>query len=408
MKTAMLSTLLGLSLAGCSLFQVTVNGKPVGGAAGTEAPADGTAPAAGDGTTVATEQGPAKLPGRDIKLAESLAEPVVLEGKHTGEQMVPVKITSKTPRKISVIVLGGYAYRGSSGSERLDNVKVSPEEPLEFDVRSSQGEDKRPWHLVVKDDEQTTFTGKTVVHGNPRAGATLKERVLDDYSVLSAGIRIAGDQSQSTPEFAAELFTTVDERFFVWVKKERPCHDATGPIAPGEPLLLDFLGGNSVNLRRANGERAMCYIDNADLDFELTTTRPAEITMPPAVPPKVSETGNIWSEEEFLPQAESVPRIATYKERKAKVSACFDKEWSKHDPDGKAGDYDVVQYDSRGNVKKVESMSDRIFRKVDKVCKVTALETEREGIREQLRKDGEAASAKSIETVAARFAHLKK
>lgn len=404
MKTAMLSTLLGLGLAGCSLFQVTVNGKPVGGAEGTEAAADGTTPAATDGTTAATEQGPAKLPGKKLELAESLAEPVVIEGKHTGEQLVPVKITSKTPRKISVIVLGGYAFRGYSGGGRIDSVKVSPDEPLEFDVQSTKGEDKRPWHLVVKDDEQTTFTGKTVVYGNPRAGATLKERVLNDYSVLSAGIRIAGDQSPSSPEFAAELFTTIDERFFVWMKKERPCHDATGPISTTEPLLLDFLGGNSVNLRRANGEQAMCYIDNADLDLELTTKRPAELTMPPAVPPKVSETGNLWNEEEYLPLAESVPRIAAYKERKAKVSACFDKEWSKHDPDGKAGDYDVVQYDSRGNVKKVESMSDRIFRKVDKVCKVTALEKERESIREQLRKEGEAASAKSIEQVAARFA----
>lgn len=405
MKTAMLCALLGLSLAGCSLFQVTVNGKPVGGAAGTEAAADGTTPATGDAaTTAAAEQGPAKLPGKKLELAESLADPVVLEGKHTGEQMVPVKITSKTARKISVIVLGGYAYRGYSGSERIDSVKVSPDEPLEFDVQSVKGEDKRPWHVIVRDDEQTTFTGKTAVYGNPRAGAKLQERVLDDYSVLSAGVRIAGDQSQSSPEFAAELFTTVDERFFVWLKKERPCHDATGPISAGEPLLLDFLGGNSVNLRRANGERAMCYIDNADLDLELTTERPAELVMPPAVPPKVSETGNIWNDEEFLPRAESVPRIAAYKERKAKVSACFDKEWSKHDPDGKAGDYDVIQYDSRGNVKKVESMSDRIFRKVDRVCKVTALEKEREGIREQLRKEGEAASAKSIEKVAARFA----
>lgn len=404
MKTAMLCALLGLSLAGCSLFQVTVNGKPVGGAAGSEA-ADGTAPAASDGSTAAaTEQGPAKLPGKHIKLADSLAEPVVLEGKHTGEQMVPVKITSKTARKISVIVLGGYAYRGYSGSERIDSVKVSPDAPLEFDVQSIKGEDKRPWHVIVRDDEQTTFTGKTAVYGNPRAGAKLQERVLDDYSVLSAGVRIAGDQSQSSPEFAAELFTTVDERFFVWLKKERPCHDATGPISAGEPLLLDFLGGNSVSLRRANGERAMCYIDNADLDLELTTERPAEIVMPPAVPPKVSETGNIWNDEEFLSLADQKPRIASYKERKAKVSACFDKEWSKHDPDGKAGDYDVVQYDSRGNVKKVESMSDRIFRKVDRVCKVTALEKEREGIREQLRKEGEAESAKSIEKVAARFA----
>jgi len=404
MKTAMLCSLLCLGLAGCSLFQMTVNGKPVGGAPGEEATAadgTGTSAATGDGIT---PQAPAKLPARDVKLAEVVTEPVVLEGKHTGEQMVPVKVTSSTPRKISVIMLGGYAYRGSSGGERIDNVKVTPDEPFEFEIRSEQGENKRPWHLVVKDDEQTRFTGKTVVYGHPRDGAELKERVLDDYSVLSAGIQIAGDQGQGSSEFAAELFTAVDERFFVWVTKERPCHDATGPLLVGEPLLLDFLGGNSVTLRRANGERPMCYIDNTDLELELTTKRPAEIVMPPAVPPKVNQTSNLWDADEFQPLAAEKPRIAAYEERKAKVSQCFDREWSKHDPDGKAGNYDVVQFDSRGNIKKVEAMSDRIMRKVDKVCKVTALEKERAGIREELRKEGEAKSAEAVERVAARFA----
>jgi hypothetical protein len=217
------------------------------------------------------------------------------------------------------------------------------------------------------------------------------------------GQRIADGQTQRSPEFAAELFATVDERFFVYMKKERTCYNATGPIHPGEPLLLDFLGsGSSVYLRRANGERADCNIQ--DTELELTTTRPAEIVMPPAVPPKVSETTNLWNDEEFLPLADQVPRIAAYKERKAKVSECWNREWDKHDPDGKAGNYDVVQYDSRGQIKKVESMSDRIMRKVDKVCKFTALEKERDGIREQLRKEGEAASAKALEVVAARFA----
>jgi hypothetical protein len=402
MKIPMLCALLGLGLTGCGLFQVTVNGKPMGGAEGTEAAADGSTPA--DGTTAAADQGPAKLPAKKLELAESLVDPAVLEGKHTGEQMVPVKLVSKTSRKISVIVVGGYAYQNGSGHTRIDSVKITPEEPLEIEVKSAQGEDKRPWHLVVKDDEQTKFTAKTVVYGNPRAGATLKERVLDDYSVFAAGIQIAGDQGDRSPEFAAELFTILDERFFVWVKKEHSCHDATGPLLVGEPLLLDSVGGNSVTVRRANGEEAMCYLDVEDLDLALATKPPAEIVMPPAVPPKVSYTDNLWSEDEFLPQAASHPRIAAYEERKVKVSACFDREWSKHDPDGKAGNYDVVQFDSRGNIRKVEAMSDRIMRKVDKVCKVTALEKERAGIREQLRTEGVAHSAKALEQVAAHFA----
>jgi len=410
-RLVVLCSLLGLGLPGCGLFQVTVNGKPVGKTPGGEqAAADGTA-ATGDGSTATAANGatgeaqPAKLPAREVKLADAMPEPVVIEGKHTGTQMVPVKIVTKTPRKISVVVLGGYAYQGYSGSGRIDSVKITPDEPLTFDVQSVQGDDPRPWHVVVRDDEQTTFTGKTVVYGNPRAGSKLQERVLNDYSVLSAGVRLAGgERAQSSPEFAAELFTTVDERFFVFTKKERPCHDATGPLQVGEPLLLDFISSNNVQLRRANGERAMCYLDVNDLDLELTTERPAEIVMPPAVPPKVSETSNLWNDEEFLPLADQEPRIAAYKERKAKVSECFDREWSKHDPDGKAGDYDVVQFDSRGNIKKVESMSDRISRKVDKVCKVTALEKEREAIRKELRAEGEAKSAASLEVVAARFA----
>jgi hypothetical protein len=408
MRTALLCSLLGLSLAGCGLFQVTVNGKVVRGPGSEEAKA--AEAAAANGTTAdasaSGEAKPAKLPARDVKLADAMPEPVVLEGKHTGELMVPVKVVTKTPRKISVVVLGGYAYQdqGYSGSTRLDNVKVTPEEPLVFDVKSAQGPDPRPWHVVIADDEQTFLSGKTVVYGNPRAGAKLEERQLGDYSVLGSnmGQRLVGGQSQRSPEFAAELFTSVDERFFVWLKKERSCYGATGPISTGEPLLLDSFSGNSSTFRRANGERADCNLDDVELD--VTTTRPGEIVMPPAVPPAVSETQNLWSDEEFLPLASEVPRIAAYKERKAKVSECWNREWEKHDPDGKAGDYDVIQYDSRGQIKKVESMSDRIMRKVDKVCKFTALEKERDGIREQLRKEGEAKSAKELEGVAARFA----
>ena len=118
----------------------------------------------------------------------------------------------------------------------------------------------------------------------------------------------------------------------------------------------------------------------------------------------VDETQHLWSDEEFLPLADQKPRIAAYKERKAKASACLDREWSKHDPDGRAGDYDVVEYDSRGNVKKVERMSDRIMRKVEPVCKLNALEKERDAIREELRKEAEAESAKAIEKVETRFA----
>lgn len=408
MRTALLCSLLGLNLAGCGLFQITVNGKPMGKTPGGEAAAaDGTA-ATSDGTTAAgatASAEPAKLPAREVKLAEAMPEPVVLEGKPTGEQRVPVKVVTTTPRKVSVVVLGGWAYQGSSGHSRLDGVKVTPDEPLEFEIKSKNGDDPRPWHVVVADVEQTYFTGKNVVYGHPRAGAKLEERVLDNYSVLSSGMghRIAGGQTPQSPEFAAELFATVDERFFVYTKKERTCYAATGTIAPGEPLLFDFRGsGSSIYLRRANGERADCNIQ--DLELELTTEKPAEIVMPPAVPPKVSETQNLWNDEEFLPLADQNPRIAAYKERKAKVSACWDKEWDKHDPDSKAGDYDVVQYDSRGNIKKVESMSDRIMRKVDKVCKFTSLKEERDAIREELRKDGEARSAEAMKVVAARFA----
>lgn len=410
MKRLALCSLIGLGLglgsAGCGLFQVTVNGKPVGGPGSEQAAADGSGVApTGDGAPAATpaETKPAKLPAREVKLAESLVEPVVIEGKATGDQVVPIKIVSSTPRKISLVVLGGHVIRSYSNSSRVDDVKVTPDEPLELDLKSDRSDDPRPWHLVVLDEEQTLFTGKTVVYGHPRAGAKLEERELDEYSVLSSGVMLAGGQSSSSAEFAADLFTSVDERFFVWMKKERTCYGGTGPLRVGEPLLLDFLGGSSVYLRRANGERADCNIPQDELDLELATDRPATIVMPPAVPPKVSETQNLWNDEEFLPLADARPRIAAYKERKAKVSECFSREWDKHDPSGNASKYDVVQYDSRGNVKKVESMSDRIMRKVDKVCKVTALEKERDGIREQLRKEGEAQSVKSLALVAARF-----
>ena len=401
--------LLALSTSACGLFTVTVNGKTRGPGAEEASPSGPAAESAAvdsptkSAKTAASDAEPAPVPVERIALPTEVPQPVVLSGGPTPReaQGVPIEVTSTQPRKVSVYVVGGWGYQSGGGSRRLEHKKITADEPFTFEVKSSGD---WPWHVVVVDDKQTMMSAETSVYGHPKDGAPIRERVLSDYSLFGTqmGRRLANDESQRSPTFAAELFAKLDERFFVFVKEERRCNDATGPLLVGEPLLLDFLGsGTAVDFRRANGERARCYID--DLDIDLTTERPSEVVLPPAVPPKVRETQNLWRDEEFLSLAESNARIAAYVERKKKTEACFDREWDKHDPDGVASRYDYVKYDSRGRVKKVEGMADRIQRKVDKKCKIPALEKERAAIRDELRKQGEERSREALRKVAARF-----
>ena len=46
-----------------------------------------------------------------MKLGDEVAEPVVLTGKYDDALMVPVKVVTSKRRKVSIVVLGGYAYQ---------------------------------------------------------------------------------------------------------------------------------------------------------------------------------------------------------------------------------------------------------------------------------------------------------
>jgi len=154
---------------------------------------------------------------------------------------------------------------------------------------------------------------------------------------------------------------------------------------------------------RANGQRASCKVEVSELDSAFTATRPAKVVLPPPVKPSVHEVAMLWNDEEFLPYAGANPRIAKYKQQKAKASACFDKAWDKLDPDGVASKYDVVSLEN-GHVKKVEGLADRLQRKVDAQCGLGKLMTERAAIRKALEKTAITEAAARLARVRDRFA----
>lgn len=349
------------------------------------------------GVTILPSGPAAAAPPLEWVLEGDLSRPAYLEG--TGSRVV-VSLRSPEARKVAIYGIGAYVnLQMAPGGRRL-----GAGEKLEFYVTG-----KRPdWKLAVVDVEKTQV-GLEDIHGGPGPDAGLAERRIHDYTFIkfySAG-SWRDDADLKTRAFVSELFLKLDERFFVYARKNLNCSLGGGVIAPqaGEALLLEEpqAGGSypSFKVRRASGDSFQCT--GVFEDF-LTTAKPERVVMPAAAPYRVHETSNLWQDEEFYALADRDPRIAKYIARKKAASDCFDKAWGKLDPSGTANRYDLVSFDKQGRVKKVEDYGEKIQKKVDAQCKLDALMKERSAIRASIKqrfvKDGEA----ELKAIAARFA----
>lgn len=136
-------------------------------------------------------------------------------------------------------------------------------------------------------------------------------------------------------------------------------------------------------------------------------SRPATVKLPPALTGGYvvmkGQTTNPWAPEDFAVLASSSPRVAKYLATKATTRTCVDDMFKKLDPDHRAGAYDVVTFDAKGNVKDVQSLSAKLWKKVGPACKVSALWKERDAVRVELAKQLKSMQDKLLAAIAARF-----
>lgn len=339
--------------------------------------------------------------GYTLALGEDMSSSIFLSGKTNAApttskapgtaDKVKVTINSLQRRTISIFAFGAKLAEGRHQvTSSLQKQLIEPSTPLVVEVIG-----KDPvWYVQVVDVEASVPT-EADVFGAPAADAKVAERSLDRFSSMQYW-RSRADES----ELAARLFTHLDPKFFVYVTKALECMD--GSLEPNEVVLVeDVVQRREVNLRRANGQRPKC--STASPDSILTTQRPARVVIPPALV-QVRETENLWKDEEFLSLADSNERIGKYAKRKQAANECFDKTWSKLDPDGVANRYDLVSFDKKGRVSKIEDYGEKIQRKVDKACKLDALMKERSAIRAEQKKELTQAAEKRLEPVRQRFA----
>ena len=412
MNTKTKMTRLGLFLmlaAGSGCGFISVNGRPLG----SKAPANPTSAQEGEavakntdassastqGTATAADTEPDEPPPVQVRrlVMKDLETAANLSGE-PGQKRIPVAIESDRERVVEVFVVGGTGYTpdGDTGNAFAD-VRLEPEEPWQIEVSSR---DDRGFELVVLDPDETPLDHR-LVFGHPPAGATVEQRTLTDYSLFNTVFFIRATRDRLDPiAFAHGLFTTIDERFFVYATRPQKCSGAEEPLIVGEPLVARY-AASGLDLQRANGQYLRCN-DN-DRNPYLSIERPQQVNMPPAVKPQVQYVENLWKEEEFAGRASSNPRIAKYLEHKAKVEACFDREWDELDPDHKASRYDVVEV-SGGKVRRVEGLAEQINRKVDQRCGMSKLVRERTAIRQAIAKEDAKRVEKGLEEVAARFA----
>lgn len=334
-------------------------------------------------------------------LGEDMTASVSLSGKTPAAKSGPkppttpakakVRLSSPVRRTISIFAFGGKLAEGQyqQTSSILKQV-IEPGSPLEVEMIG-----KDPvWYVQVIDVDVSVPT-EADVFGSPAADAKVAERSLDRYSSMKYW------RDRANPaELAARLFTHLDPSFFVYTTKQIVCMDCT--LEPNEAVLIeDVVQRREVNLRRANGHRAKCSTTNPE--NILSTQRPAQVAIAPALV-EIREVENLWKDEEFLSLASSNERIAKYAARKRAANECFDKTWSKLDPDSVANRYDLVSFDKQGKVSKIEDYGEKIQRKVDRACKLDALMKERAAIRVEQKKALTRAAEERLEAVRRRFA----
>lgn len=299
-------------------------------------------------------------------------------------------VKSAVQREVTLYAFGKNACVGGAQCRSSHEATVRPDAPLDLRVRAWNG----PVVVVaVGEDVEPT---EHDLYGLPKEIKTLDDRALEPH-LLAARFHspFRDDHSHRSAELVARLFLTLDKQFVVYTTvpqiraelrtgnwRSWPCG-----FEAGEPvLILDAKtplpnGSPAGIVLRATGQR--CRLDGP-LANAVTATPPAQLNLPPPTLPPVNQSLNRWKDEEFIRFAADNPRIARYKTAKDAAKQCSDKMWDKLDPNARSGAYDVVSYDARGKVKKVEGLAARQQREVDAACKLTRLFRERDEIRASL------------------------
>jgi len=82
--------------------------------------------------------------------------------------------------------------------------------------------------------------------------------------------------------------------------------------------------------------------------------------------------------------------------------SCNHKVWGELDPDNRAGNYEIVTRDTKGNFK-AEDLTSRIQRKANKRCKLNVLEKMEQSIRKKIHAEETKASQRVVESARMRF-----
>ncbi len=318
--------------------------------------------------------------------------PAAVVGK---SQWRPVVVKSAMPREVRVFAYStakhfGFGHEGDMMISPELTGKARPDEPLASDLFADGGSRIT---LVAIQPNKTVATERDV-YGKPDSSNDVYGHELEKFSFLN----LSGHRgtTRDSADLAGRLFNTIDPAFFVYGTDKR---DACRLVA-GEPVLLI---ANSLVLH-ANGEVNDCAFQQGDpaKDY-LSTKRAATLVWPDVIMPDTDSNRVIWNDEDFLKLADSDKQIAAYKATKASASACYQREWTKMDPNHTADQWDVVSY-SNGQVSKVESFGDRVFKAVYAACKLSTLEKQRDAIYQRLAKTFKAEERARLDAIAQRLA----
>lgn len=331
----------------------------------------------------------------ELVLGDSLEKPAVLPLTLTAPNASETVLIKTTKQR----TVQFYVY-GLGARVQANGAIVRPDAPLSAKVYGRPGAAT----LVVTDETTAAATARDV-YSVPPTFAKLEERQLDLYLLAMNHKNPFHDpHGHDAALLAGELFRTIDKRLVVYATAPAPQYRREDRVGEwrawdcgfdvGEPLLILRVHGwgnsQTAKLLRATGQS--CDL-RAPLVNHVSPTPPAQLVLPPPTLPAINQSLNRWKDEEFIPLADTNPRIAKYKATKEAAQKCSDALWKKLDPDASANRYDVVTY-SGGKVKKVESLTEKNQRQVDATCKLQPIFKERDAIRVSLaatyRKDTEA------------------
>jgi hypothetical protein len=339
----------------------------------------------------------------ELALPDDMTQPVAIEiAIPAGHpRWYPVTLTTTTKRHVVVVALGGPdAGVGNQSSGSRGHVLdarglnrgewsgiVKPDQPLSFDAYGVGGSKV----YVVAAEPHVTVVDAAVTYGLPAATARAHDRALEHYSLLPYLSPLRPfEVTRESADAAGRLFATIDPSLVLWVADDDHCKHI---LTEGEPVILL----PAFNILHANGQVTEC---RAWKDDELTTTKPAAPAMPSIVEPRSDQAQAIWSDEDFLKLTDR--DVVAYKAVKQKARACNDAMWTKLDPDGKSGNYDIVTY-VNGKPTKIEGADDRIFRKVYDACGLATVEAKRAAIYKRLSKTFRTDEQHRLDAIAKRF-----